>query len=89
MGAALKALRESGDFTRTLQEIISIGERLPQVAAVEAKLPEFLDALDDSELAGFKSLLSRTTEFLDAAESAKRAIDAVLAETDVRIDETL
>jgi hypothetical protein len=89
MGAALKALRESGDFTRTLQEIISIAERLPQVTSVQEKLPEFLDALDDSELGGFKSLLSRAAEFLGTAEAAKRAIDAVVAETDLRIDETL
>jgi hypothetical protein len=89
MSAALKSLRESGDFTRTLQEVISIGERLPNVIDVEAKLPEFLDAIDDSELQSFKALLERGRTLIEFAESATMAIDKIIEETDNRLDEAL
>lgn len=89
MGAALKRLRESADFTRSLQEIISIGERLPNVIDVEAKLPEFLDAIDDSELQSFKTLLERGRTLIAFAESATKAIDKIVDETDNRLDEAL
>ncbi|UTM40081.1 hypothetical protein MX572_25890 (plasmid) [Rhodococcus pyridinivorans] len=87
MGAAMAALREHGDFVRTLEDINAIGERLPTVTAVRDKLPDFLDAVDDSELHSFKQQLVAAREFIDNAIEAKRAVDAVLEETEFRIDD--
>lgn len=89
MSAALARLRETSDFTRTVQEIISIAERLPNVIDVEAKLPEFLDAIDDSELQSFKSQIERGRTVIELAQSAIQAIDKIVEETDNRLDDAL
>ncbi|MBM4568976.1 hypothetical protein GS489_06730 [Rhodococcus hoagii] len=87
MGAAMAALREHGDFVRNLEDINAIGERLPTVTAVRDKLPNFLDSVDDTELHSFRQQLAAAKDFLDNAIEAKRALDAVLEETDFRIDD--
>lgn len=87
MKSAMTALREHGDFVRHLQDINSIGERLPDVAAVRSKLPDFLDAVDDTELHAFRSQVAAAKDFLEEAIAAKSALDAVLEESDFRIDD--
>ncbi|MDN5757152.1 MAG: hypothetical protein L0H59_01265 [Tomitella sp.] len=88
MQAAMAALREHGDFTRVLQEINVIGEQLPTVTAVQDKLPGFLDAVDDDELHAFRAQLVETKDFITKAADAKAAIDAVVDETDFRIEDS-
>lgn len=83
---ALAQMRASANYTQHLQDIREIAERLPEVTAVQKQLPQFLDILEDDELDEFKGLLEQTRSFVDRAQKAKEAIDAVIEATDNRLD---
>ncbi|MFL0579482.1 hypothetical protein [Dietzia sp. 179-F 9C3 NHS] len=83
---ALSQMRANANYTRHLQDIKEIAGHLPEVTAVEKQLPQFLDIVDDDELDEFKELLEQTRSFVDRAQKAKEAIDAVIAATDDRLD---
>lgn len=82
----LAQMRASATYQQHLEDIREIGSHLPEVATVKSELPEFLDSYDDEELEELKELLEQTRSFVDRAQKAKEAIDAVVAEAQERLD---
>lgn len=83
---ALSQMRANANYVQHLQDIQEVGGHLPEVTAVEKELPQFLDIVDDDELDEFKALIEQTRNFVDRAQKAREAMDAVLAAVDDRID---
>lgn len=84
---ALSRVRQRSEFSENLDTIIEVASTLPEVAKIEGELPEFLDVIDDDELAEFKSKLDSSRKALDKIAAAQQAIDRTAEETDIRIDE--
>ncbi|TCJ75793.1 UNVERIFIED_ORG: hypothetical protein EDC92_11736 [Dietzia maris] len=85
--SALSQMRSSANFIKTLEDIGEIGKSLPEVSKVKAKLPQFLDIIDDDELDEFKSKLVNCRTILDRVVQAVDAIDATVEEVDLRLED--
>ena len=83
---AMAQMRANANYVQHLQDIREIGGHLPDVIAVQKELPQFLDIVDDDELEELKELVEQTRNFVDRAQKAKEAMDAVLAAADERDD---
>ena len=75
------------DFTNTLRTITQLGELLPAVRDVETKLPEFLDACDDTELTAFSELLDDVDLILTDLPAIRSAVRAVQEAAQERAEE--
>ncbi|WP_326603439.1 hypothetical protein [Rhodococcus sp. PD04] len=64
-------------FTDTLRLINEMGRKLPEVSQVAEKLPEFLDACDDSELTAFSEALDDVDMLLREIPQIREAIRAI------------
>ncbi|CAG7637433.1 hypothetical protein SIM91_05815 [Rhodococcus opacus] len=64
-------------FTDTLRAINDMGRKLPEVPQVAEKLPEFLDACDDSELTAFSEQLDDVDMLLQEIPRIREAIRAI------------
>lgn len=85
-----EALASADDFIRftdTLRAINDIGRKLPEVSQVADKLPEFLDACDDSELTAFSEALDDVDLILQDLPKIREAIRAIQECTDERAAE--
>lgn len=85
-----EALASADDFIRftdTLRTINDIGRKLPEVSQVADKLPEFLDACDDSELTAFSEALDDVDLILQDLPKIREAIRAIQECTDERAAE--
>lgn len=85
--SALSQMRESANFTRTLTDIEQVTQQLSTLLAVKAKLPEFLDIIDDDELDSFKAKLVASRESLEQLPKLLEAIAATVEEVDLRLEE--
>lgn len=83
LGAADDFIR----FTDTLRLINDIGRKLPEVSQVRDKLPEFLDACDDSELNAFSEALDDVDLLLQDIPQIREAIRAIQECADERAAE--
>lgn len=83
LGAADDFIR----FTDTLRLINDIGRKLPEVSQVRDKLPEFLDACDDSELNAFSEALDDLDLLLQDIPQIREAIRAIQECADERAAE--
>lgn len=83
----LKRMRDSMGFMKNLDDIDQIGQKLPEVANVKSKLPEFLDIIDDEELETFKAKLVNCHTVLERLSQAMEAIDATVEEVDLRLED--
>lgn len=64
-------------FTDTLRLINDMGRKLPEVSEVAEKLPEFLDACDDSELTAFSEQLDDVDILVQDIPRIREAIRAI------------
>lgn len=83
---ALAKMRANANYVQHLQDIREAGKHLPDVIAVQKELPQFLDIVDDDELEELKELIEQTRSFVDRAQKAREAMDAVLAAANDRLD---
>ena len=83
LGAADDFIR----FTDTLRYINDIGRKFPEVSQVRDKLPEFLDACDDSELNAFSEALDDFDLILQDLPQIREAIRAIQECADERAAE--
>lgn len=83
---ALARMRANDIYIQHLQDIKEVGQHLPAVEAASKELPEFLDPLDDDELEELVDLLKATRGFIQRVESTMSAIDAMIEESEVRLD---
>lgn len=65
------------DFTEKLRTIKKLGDLLPSLQDVEGKLPEFLDACDDSELTNFSEALDDVDLILRDLPAFRSAVRAI------------
>lgn len=75
------------DFTNTLRTITQLGELLPAVQDVESKLPEFLDACDDTELTAFSEVLDDVDLILADLPAIRSAVRAIQEAAQERAEE--
>ncbi|MDH6284313.1 hypothetical protein [Prescottella agglutinans] len=85
--AALAGADDFIRFTDTLRYINDVGRKLPEVSEVRDKLPEFLDACDDSELNAFSEALDDLDLLLQDIPQIREAIRAIQECTDERAAE--
>lgn len=83
---ALSTMRANANYVQHLKDIREVGGHLPDVIAVQKQLPQFLDIVDDDELEELKELVEQTRNFVDRAQKAREAMDAVLAAAGERLD---
>ncbi|MFI9507165.1 hypothetical protein [Nocardia sp. NPDC052566] len=75
------------DFIEELRRINRLGQQLASLPEVEAKLPEFLDACDDSELDAFTELLDSVRRTITPLPDYVAAIEAIRGEARTRAED--
>lgn len=85
-GDAMARMRESSNYTATVDELVTISEKLPTVSKLADELPGFLDILDDEELTEFAAKLKKCQSLLDRIDETKKAIDDIVDEAEAMAD---